>query len=214
MKGINHIITGVSAAIIADTGLRTISYMSGSELYDIIGEEMHWQLFADTESQLLYIAVTAFVYILNIAMFVLGCLLPDCDQEKSIAGRMLYVPVRHRTWTHTIWCVILFGALGIGAPCFYWLACGYTLHIFFDSLSKGGICWFYPISQYKKWTSGAQVKKNHKIYLYRTGEMSEAILVIITVIIAIITTVWAIQLTVVYGGLPFHGEWLFVANPV
>lgn len=213
MKGVNHIITGVSAVIIADTGLRTFSYTLDSELYNIIANEMHWHLVADTESQLLYTAITAFVYLINAAMFILGCLLPDCDQENSLMGRMLYVPVAHRTWTHTIWATGFFAVLGIGAACFYWLACGYFLHIFFDSLSKGGICWFYPISRYKKWTSGAQVKKNHKIYLYRTGEMSETILVVITVIAAIATIIYAIQLTVVHGGLPFHGEWLFAVNP-
>jgi len=51
------------------------------------------------------------------------------------------------------------------------------------------------------------------MYLYRTGEMSETILVVITVIAAIATIIYAIQLTVVYGGLPFHGEWLFAVNP-
>lgn len=213
MKGINHIITGVSTAIIIDTSIRAIAHDTNSVIYDAICCTMSWQFVLSNEivsGQYIAGILTLFV---NISLFVLGCILPDCDQKNSLFGRMLYVPVQHRTWTHTLWLVLLLLLMGISAPCFIWLAYGYTLHILFDSLSKGGICWLYPISGYKKWASGAQVKKNHKIYLYRTGETSETILMILVSFVGVSMLIYAIHLTVIYGDLPFHAEWLFAVDP-
>lgn len=214
MKGTSHIITGISSAMVTDTALRALSCVFDINLYDAIYKITHWEFVSDDMSLTAYKLMMMSVYCINIVLFIIGCLLPDCDQKNSRIGRVLYIPVEHRTWTHTIWCIILFSILSFVVPCFYWLTYGYFLHIFFDSLSKGGICWFYPISKYKKWTSGAQVKMNHKIYLYRTGEMSEGVLVTIVAIIAIIAIICSIQLTVHYGCLPFHGERLFAVNPV
>lgn len=213
MKGTNHIVTNISTAVIIDTVIRAVSYELSNGIYDNILDFTYWQLSIETVSQVVYTCSIVYTYILNCLLFVFGSLLPDCDQPNSIAGRMLYIPVRHRTWTHTIWFVILFGIMGLCAPCFMWLFYGYCLHLFYDSLSKGGVCWFYPFSKYKIWTSGAQVKKNHKIYLYRTGETSETILTLFIVAISIGASIYAIQLTVNHGELPFHGELLFAVNP-
>lgn len=214
MKGINHIITGVSTAIAIDTLFRAISFEAGDMVYNTVCSAASWRFITNVQSSFENTVIGILVIFVNVVMFILGCLLPDCDQERSIAGRMLYVPVQHRTWTHTIWCVVIFFLMGIAAPCFLWLAYGYTLHIFYDSLSKGGICWFYPISGYKKWASGAQVKKNHKIYLYRTGETSETILTILVSLVGLSMLIYAIHLTVTHGTLPFHAEWLFGVDPV
>ena len=213
MKGVNHIITNLATALAVDTAIRAVSYAAGSSFYDNLSQFMHWQFVVNTDSQLVYTAVAALSFLLTLALFVFGSLLPDCDQEKSLMGRIIHIPVQHRTWTHTIWFVALLSVLIIASPCFIWLAYGYTLHIFYDSLSKGGICWFYPISGYKKWTSGAQVKRNHKIYLYRTGEESETILTTLIVLLGLGVLIYAIHLTVVHGDLPFHGELLFAVNP-
>lgn len=213
MKGVNHIITGISSAVIVDTSIRTVSYELESSFYNDIFSLLSWQFAIDSQTAFGYTAWIVLAYMVNIVMFIFGCLLPDCDQKNSIMGRMLYVPVEHRTWTHTIWPVMLFAFIGVGAPCFLWLAYGYTLHLFYDSLSKGGICWFYPFSRYKKWASGAQIKKNHKIYLYRTGETSETILMILISLAGLGMFIYAIYLSVAHGGLPFHGESLFAANP-
>ena len=212
MKGINHIVTGVSTAVIVDTTLRAVSYETGFDIYNSICQFTEWQLVSETTSQTEQVLFTALVYLINVVLFVIGCLLPDMDQENSLFGRMLYVPVTHRTWTHTVWFITLFAIPAIFARCFIWTVYGCILHIFYDSLSKGGICWFYPISKYRKWTSGAQVKKNHKIYLYRTGEMSEAIFVTFIILAGVGMMTYGIMLTARYGGLPFHAESLFAVS--
>lgn len=212
MKGINHIITGVSTAVIVDTSIRAVSNVFESTFYDNLCHTLCQPLVSILQTLFPHTIAMITTFFINAVMFLLGCLLPDCDQENSIMGRMLYVPVRHRTWTHTIWCVVVFSLMGIAVPCFYWLAYGYTIHLFYDSLSKGGICWLYPISGYKIWASGAQVKKNHKIYLYRTGETSETILIMLISSVGVCMLIYAIHLTILYDSLPFHAEWLFAVS--
>lgn len=208
MKGTNHIITGVSSAVILDTYVKVISDITSIDMYHTMHRYFLWSHIFGIESEIGQVAVTVLVVVLNFAMFILGCLLPDSDQEHSTIGRIIHIPVRHRTWTHTIWAVGIFAAISLFVPCFTFLTYGYILHIFFDSLSKGGICWFYPFSQYKIWTSGAQVKKNHKIYLYRTGETSEKVLTTFIVLAGVSALIYNILLTVGvnFGDLPFHAK--------
>lgn len=213
MRGTNHIIANMSTAVIVDTSIRSIAQTIDSHFYDQLFSMIHWQLYVDSNSQFVHTSASIFVVVLNVLLFIIGSLLPDCDHENSIMGRMLYIPVRHRTWTHTVWCVILFSFTSIAAPCFTWLTYGYFLHILYDSLSKSGVCWMYPFSRYKTWTSGARVKKNHRFYLYRTGETSETILTVLLVLIGLGMLIYAILLTVSHGNLPFHGESLFAVNP-
>lgn len=175
MRSINHIITGVTSLAAVAMTVYAISTVNNLIIYDV---PINTDIFTPVVNYLNWsgssnIAVLTIVMLVNFALFLLGCLLPDIDQANSMIGKIVHLPIQHRTWTHTIWVIILFIIAAKFIPCFACLTAGYTLHIFFDSLSKGGICWFYPISRYKIWTSGAQVKKNHKIYLYRTGETSE-----------------------------------------
>lgn len=178
MKGISHLVTGVATVPIIDTGLKYLSKILGSDVFKIYRDF----IFATPGDSDLIKKLSPVVFI---AMFVLGCLLPDIDQENSTLGRYIHIPVAHRTWTHTAWGLIFLGIASIFAPYIFWLAYGCFLHIFYDSLSKGGICWFYPISQYRTWASGAQVKKGHSIYLYRTGEASETVLATLVVILGV-----------------------------
>lgn len=209
MKGTNHIITNLSTVVVIDTVIRATSYFFNNSLYDTIWTTLNWRLFENGVISMPHIVACVLTIYVNVMLFMIGSLLPDCDVKTSIAGRMLYIPVEHRTWTHTIWFVIAFGIMAISARCFFWLACGCLLHIFYDSLSKSGICWFYPVSTYKNWTSGARVKKNHTIYLYRTGQMSETILVIFVVLVGIMMLMYSVWLKMMYGGLPFHINLLF-----
>lgn len=130
-----------------------------------------------------------------IACFLLGSLLPDIDSATSTLGRILHVPVEHRTWTHAIWLPMIAGVLSIWYPFLFWLNFGYLLHLFWDALSYGGLCWFYPISKYRMFSGGAKVKQKHKIKLYRTGKTSEYVVVTIIVMLALST----IALCVVSG---------------
>ena len=212
MKGVNHIITNIATAVIIDTGLRAVSYSIEYPFYAELCKAVNQPFCVTCQQSSGQLFVGIVVVLVNIFMFIFGTLLPDCDMEKSIMGRMLYVPVQHRTWTHTFWCVMIFTVMGFAASCFLWLAYGYTLHIFYDSLSKGGICWFYPISKYNKKTSGAQVKKNHKIYLYRTGKTSETILMTLISSIGFSMLIYAIHLTKIHKDLPFHAEWILGVN--
>ena len=112
-----------------------------------------------------------------VALFVLGSLLPDIDSKGSALGRYVHLPVKHRTLTHTVWIVALLVLLGIRLRAFIWLALGYFFHIFYDGLSNAGIAWFWPLSRYITYPSGAVIKKGFRFKLYKTGEASEAVVV-------------------------------------
>lgn len=153
MNGQQHLTAGVS-----------LSVLSVAMYNDILS---HW---TDETTLNVMISIKDFVIPSNIILWpvcvvflLLGLLLPDCDNEKSLIGRYFHIPIEHRTWVHTIWFILLvtwpcvffkpFVCLGIG--CFFHLLC--------DSFSKCGVCWFYP--KYKKY-GFAKVKKGHFIYLY------------------------------------------------
>lgn len=106
-------------------------------------------------------------YPLAACLFFIGCLLPDCDSRTSTLGRWFHIPVEHRTWTHTIWFLLIFAVLSWHFPILWSLTFGVFLHLFCDAFSRAGVCWFYPFSRYKKW-GHAKVKNWHFLYLYST----------------------------------------------
>lgn len=122
--------------------------------------------------------------ILGLVLFYLGTLLPDIDNKESILGRYVHLNVSHRTWTHTIWALMICGIIALFVPIFWWLWLGYFLHVFWDGFSRGGICWFYPISKYRSYADGAMIKKGHRLKLYRVGQMSETV---ITILVCVLT---------------------------
>ena len=112
--------------------------------------------------------------LISAAAFFLGTLFPDADTKASILGRFLHIPVRHRTWLHAAYLYLGFLALGFFYPIFGWFTFGAFVHLFWDSFSPMGICWFYKIlSDYREYPGGARVKKGFHITLYRTGEWTE-----------------------------------------
>ena len=109
----------------------------------------------------------------SIGLLFLGSLLPDIDSEKSTLGRYFYLPVRHRTLTHSVLFLLPFIIGGVFWTPFLWLAFGMFTHLFCDSLSKAGVCWFWPVSKYRRYGSGAFVKREHWLKLYESGHWSE-----------------------------------------
>lgn len=202
MNGRHHIIANVATVSIVDTGLKIIAKVSDTDIYRSFHNFLFSRSIIGTEPAVNKIFTNIASAAVCAALFIVGSLLPDIDQEKSTLGKIIHIPVQHRTWTHTAWVVIVLAILSIFLPCLFWLCFGYTLHIFYDSLSKGGICWFYPISQYRTWASGAQVKKNHKIYLYRTGETSELITTMLVTLVGTSMLIYNIYLTVSSFDLP------------
>lgn len=202
MVGKNHIITGAASVVLIDTGVKIFSGLTESDYYSELHNSAFFENIIKSESVVAVFFGSVLTAMICTGLFFLGCLLPDVDQENSTLGKVFYIPVRHRTWTHSIWGLFILAAISYFVPCIAWLALGCTLHIFWDSLSKGGICWFYPISKYKNWTSGAQIKKNHWIFLYRAGETSEKIITILTVIISVAALIYNILLTVKVLDLP------------
>lgn len=115
--------------------------------------------------------------ILAFCLYFIGGLFPDVDTKTSLLGRLFYIPVEHRTWTHTIYLPFCLLVLSWFCRPLFYFAFGMLVHLFWDSLSKGGVCFFYPFSQYRYFGSnGAKIKKGHKFYLYVTGKLSEKIL--------------------------------------
>lgn len=102
-----------------------------------------------------------------IILFLIGGLLPDIDTPYSMLGRIIYIPVEHRTWTHAIWWPLIFCIAGIWVRPFMWLGLGIFMHDLWDHPSASGINWFYPKKR----------KKKHKFKLYHTGKASEYIIV-------------------------------------
>lgn len=121
-----------------------------------------------------------------VLFFVVGSYLPDVDQENSKLGRYVHLPFKHRTWTHTIYSVLLFIVAGFAFRPFFWLAFGYFGHLFWDGLSRGGVCWFNPVTGYIEYPSGAKVKRGHKAKLYRVGSVSEYVVVTLLVALAVV----------------------------
>lgn len=202
MTGKNHVITNictVTSTICGVAALHTHAYYTTKTTFFqsvIVGlDGILWPcihtMFLDTGG--LPFPVFA---VISMAAFFIGSIMPDIDSENSMLGKFLHLPIEHRTWTHAVWVPIVLGLLSILHRCMSWLTLGYLLHLVWDNLSKGGVCFFYPISKYRYFgNSGAKIKDGHFLYLYRTGQPSEGIVVgaLATV------TVVCVTLAVVFG---------------
>ncbi len=126
------------------------------------------------------------------ALYLVGCLLPDIDTEKSLLGRFVHVPGPHHTWTHTVYWVVLMGILSIWVPILAWLALGTFVHLLWDSPSAMGVAWLWPFQDYITYPSGARVAKGHHLRLYHTGKVSEVIVVLAWTALCVLCIVWAV----------------------
>lgn len=136
---------------------------------------------------------TAILFIL----FTLGSVFPDIDSEKSTIGsyiKPISSAIPHRTITHTLWVVLVLFGLALYFHNIYVLvfAVGYTVHIIQDSFSRQGIAWLYPITGYTSYGSGAVMKKgrNNPILAYHTGQSTEQVIFIISILLHIGLFVW------------------------
>lgn len=127
-----------------------------------------------------------FIWICGLLCLIIGALLPDIDLRDSMISKLVHfhIPIRHRTWTHTLWLLLIPIIIGWvlllrSSNCnasFLWfsLALGIFWHLVMDSLSVGGVCWLYPITQYINYPDGAHIKKHHWLKLYSVKKKSKA----------------------------------------
>ncbi|MBQ2183745.1 MAG: metal-dependent hydrolase [Lachnospiraceae bacterium] len=172
MTGKNHLICNTAGIAAAGVGCYILSKTPDIKP-ETVETVKNFLLFQNKIDMRIYLP-------LCFLMFVIGTYLPDCDQKNSKIGKFLHLPFEHRTWTHTVWFALIFAIGGIWFPPLFLTALGILGHIFMDSLSKQGICWFFP--KYEK-DNGSSFKKHHFLKLYSTGKMSEVIVTIFTVLI-------------------------------
>lgn len=121
-------------------------------------------------------------------LFMLGALLPDIDNPNSTISSLLgfSLPVPHRRVTHSVWpCALLFW-VGLRFRCVMWLLAGYASHLLLDKPSAAGVCLFWPFTRYETYSSGAFVARGHKLKLYRAGEASETVFVVLVWVVALV----------------------------
>lgn len=173
MTGKNHVKSGVaSIAILIAGGVLLGKFIPDSRVVLV----WLWNYLTDNGS----LAVLAAP-----VMFLLGCLLPDADSNKSIIGKRIHFPFKHRTWMHSLWPVLLFAGIGVYWRPMTWLALGYFIHLFWDNLGRAGVCWFYPKPGFREYANGAMVKHGHWAKLYRNNQRSETALVWLIVAVAL-----------------------------
>ena len=184
VTGQNHVIVNTAAVPILFAGLTAIKDVVIMDIspYKTI---MDYLFFTGGMNIVFYIVVA-------ICLYVVGSLLPDIDNEKSILGKIVYVPLEHRTWTHTIYIPLTLFIASIWCRLLLFLGLGYFMHLFIDSFSRCGVCWFYPISKYKHFgTSGAKIKNGHFFYLYKTRK-SEIVVTAIFIALSVPALVYAL----------------------
>ena len=170
MTGKSHIATGIAYAVLAADAL---AFMNMSHIENI-------NTVPDTVTDFLLDngTIPMFFYVgCAVILYILGTILPDIDSPGSLVGRHVYIPVEHRTWTHSLWPLIVLLLVGIKFRLVFMLGLGYFTHLFADSYSYAGVDWFYP-----------HKSKHHVIKLYKAGKPSEYILDCITYLILIIIT--------------------------
>lgn len=204
MLGKSHVIANVCSLVMVTTAVQAISKLGGNEFFDTVAAPAA-RYVMDVMSTMGPVSKPIVVCV-GLVCFLLGTLLPDIDSEGSLIGRHLHLPIEHRTWTHTIWVVAAFFAMGFVCSPFWWLALGYFLHLFWDALSVGGVCWCYPFSDYRSYGNGARVKRNHKVRIYRVGKASEYVLLTLLVMAALLTLVMAVQFNV--WEIPYVSDWV------
>lgn len=140
MKALGHLVSGAAIAGVINITAKNLTYLSYEPVRDVA------VLIAEPRVQAQYMGAvdTSVLY----ALCFLGLLLPDCDSDESFISHIFHLPFEHRTWTHSIWAVLLFVASGFLYKPLWGLALGIFVHIFVDSFSVEGICWLYPLTRY------------------------------------------------------------------
>lgn len=133
---------------------------------------------------------SSFILIAFFALIIFGTLCTDCDKSNSIMGRIIHIPVEHRTWLHAIWIPILSGFAGVSFYPAMWFAFGWFLHEFMDSFSREGNSYLYPFVGYNEYGQ-AKVKKGiHNFKFYYSGKKSETVFTACVVIICVLLSLF------------------------
>lgn len=185
MLGKNHAISATSVAVI---GKLTYDYGVQNQWVPPTIQEFCNQVYQRAVQPLESLGIMNQVLLWSILFvpYIFGTLLPDVDSPNSLLGRWIYIPVEHRGATHTIWALGILVLATIGLPIVIPIAVGYFVHLWLDDLSRSGICWWYPISQYREYNGGARVKKGFHLWIYRTGQPSEYVFVTLLVVTALL----------------------------
>ena len=187
MTGRDHMIANISTtAVLADISFILKNYEGRNGLI---------KMFADiNEKGMPYFTSDSCIrngiifLFLSLMCFIIGTFLPDADSRTSVMGRIIHLPGGHRTWTHSAYTCLLWLFVGYNFHPFMWLFLAHFLHVFYDSLSRGGVCWFLPFTGYRKFgNSGAKIKNGH-FWGYRVGTWSEYGLIICLIMTAVFTT--------------------------
>lgn len=156
MKAFGHLVSGSAIGLAINITAINLTYLE----YEPI------RSFASSVAtpQAISMQIGAIGTSLLYAFYFLGLLLPDCDSEDSFISNIIHLPFEHRTWTHSIWAVLLFVVAGFFYKPLWGLALGIFVHILMDSVSVSGVCWLYPITAYK-----TSFKTGFKPDKYTTG---------------------------------------------
>lgn len=179
MLGRTHIVSTTATGMLGLYGLHhaeqtmTTETIGGKIVHSVI-DIVGLKDLADERSLL-------FILLLCLTGLVVGSLLPDIDSKKSILGR--YVPfleglIGHRTFTHTIWAVILMCVISYfsNLTIVWMIAFGYLLHVIQDSFSKQGVAWLYPFGKGYRSYGYAKVKQGFHIPIYGVGSLTEEVI--------------------------------------
>ena len=126
MTGKSHVIMNIASAVaIADTWFLASHYEKSPEwLVTISDKAADLILKQDMMPMWLFLGISVFLYLL-------GALLPDMDLDTSAIGRIIYLPVGHRTWTHALYLPIIFGVVGVlWFKPLQWPAIGYFIPLY------------------------------------------------------------------------------------
>lgn len=199
MMGKNHVVVTLASSISMLSV--TCAVLPVNTGFDVFGspvtlDRVVHHLYSDFVVGKSVVLICAWSFLLLVSLC-LGTLFPDIDRKTSTLGRYIYLPLEHRTWTHSLFACLLLLPITFVSPLglVFWI--GYFLHLLEDASSAAGVCFFYPIQKYKKYASGAMVVKGHKLKLYYAGKPSEIWLTVTVVLISIVVT-W-------YTGFMCHG---------
>lgn len=176
----NHILTGTASAVCLGAVVYTLAYNVDVGIVSTACSRLIEQA----------AGVNSLYKLCAIPLFLLGLILPDCDLRTSVVGRFFYLPCKHRTWTHSVWFVLPSVIAGIWFLPLWALAFAIVIHDFWDGLSNGGVCFFYPFTKYRDLPSGAHFKPGHKGF-YATGTADETFMTVIACCMAALAVGYA-----------------------
>lgn len=161
MRGKSHVIVNTGTVIGAGSTL-ALMHNSDSNFVTNTADNILGFLFAHNFNVINTSLSMVLMIVFSAVMYLLGSLLPDIDHPYSTLGKIVHIPIKHRTWTHAVYAAVVFFLIGLKWRVFFWLGLGYFGHLFADSFSASGVNWLYPMKN-----------KHHVMKLYYTSQPSE-----------------------------------------